>query len=67
MKVMVDKDLAVIQLRERGFDVTNDDGVVLAILEKKSDERRFKKALKEIGYIASSGYTFKRTEVNAVT
>lgn len=56
---MISKDEVVEKLREQGFDVTNDDGVVVAVLEKKQDVKRFHNSMKDLGYTASSGYTFK--------
>lgn len=58
----IDKDEAVTLLQERGFNVKNDDGVVIALLEKKQDVKRFQKSMKEIGYTASSGYSFVRND-----
>ena len=53
------RDEIVEKLKELGFNAANDGGVVFAILEKKSDVKKFHKSLKELGYDASSGYTFK--------
>lgn len=55
---MISKDEVVEKLLEQGFNVKNDDGVVLALLEKKQDVKRFQKSMKDLGYTASSGYTF---------